>query len=131
MGFICYKSLTLWRLALLAKKEVRNIKVFFSVSIFIIKQSMLLRFLQLLRIVNSSDWKHKKREYRIYSQFFLRADYGPLAWFWESFGLDPNEPFHAQHYGTWLNGNKRLCESPLETLPVSNCRILLPLIGSE
>ena len=38
------------RIGLLAKKEVNDIKGFFSVNLFIIKQRMLLTFLQLLRI---------------------------------------------------------------------------------
>ena len=44
-------------------------RYFFSVNIFIIKQSMLLTFLRLLRIVSSVDWKHNKRDYRIDPQF--------------------------------------------------------------
>ena len=84
----------------------------FSVNIFIVKQSMLLTFLRLLRrIVSSSDRKHKKRNYRIYPKIFYEVDYGPLAWFWENFGANQNKPFHTQHYGIWHIGNKRLYES--------------------
>ena len=36
-------------------------KWFFSVYIFIVKQSMMLTFLRLFWIVSSSDWKHKKK----------------------------------------------------------------------
>ena len=43
------------RIGLLAKKVVSYIKVFLSVNIFIIKQSMLLTFLPLLRIAGSGD----------------------------------------------------------------------------
>ena len=60
--FMCYTSLTYEvlgdcpnRIGLLAKQEVSDFKVFFSVNIFIIKQSTLLTFLRLLRIVSSND----------------------------------------------------------------------------
>ena len=53
------------RIGLLAKKVVSYIKVFLSVNIFIIKQSMLLTFLPLLRIAGSGDWKNKKTDCRI------------------------------------------------------------------
>ena len=39
------------RIGLLAKKGMKDIKVFFSHNIFMIKQTMLLTFLRLLRIV--------------------------------------------------------------------------------
>ena len=55
-----------------AMKEVSDIKVFFSVNIFIIKQSKLLLFLGLLRIVSSDDWKHKKRDYTEFIPKFFR-----------------------------------------------------------
>ena len=43
------------RIGLLEKKKMKDMKVFFSLNIFIIKQSMLLTLLRLLRIVSSGD----------------------------------------------------------------------------
>ena len=34
-----------------------------------------------------------------------------MSWFWENFGVNPNEPFHTQHYGIWHIDNKRFCKS--------------------
>ena len=89
------------RVGLLAKKEVSHIKVFFSVNIFIIKQSILLTFLRLLRIISSSHWKHKKRPQNL-STNFVENYYEPLAYFGENFGGSPNELFHTQYCGIWL-----------------------------
>ena len=58
------------RIGLLAKRKWVISRLFFSFNIFIIKQSMLLTFLRLRRIVSSDDWKHKKRDYRNYPQIF-------------------------------------------------------------
>ena len=53
--------------------------IFFSLNIFIIKKSMLLTFLRLLRIVNSGDWEHRKRDYRIYPPFSYIVNYAHFA----------------------------------------------------
>ena len=67
------------RIGLLAEKEGAWYQGFFSFNIFIIKQSMLLIFLWLLRLISSDDWKHKKKDYRTYPQIFYEIDYGPLG----------------------------------------------------
>ena len=79
-----------------------------------IKQSMLLTFLWLLKIVRPSDWKYKKRDYKIYPWISQRIVYGLLAWFWENFGVNPYEPFHTQHCGILHIDNKSLCESSIK-----------------
>ena len=119
------------RIGLLPKKEVSDIKVFFHVNIFIIKQSMLLIFLRLLRIFSSGDWKHKKRDHRIYLQIFQGLDYGPLAQFWENFGVTLNEPFYTEHYGIWHHDNKRLCESLVKKASSIKLQNLATMISSE
>ena len=70
------------RIWLIAKKEVRDIKVmeyfFLLISSFVIKQSMLLKFLLLTVLwltVSSSDWKHKKWTTEFIYKFLSR-------WLW-------------------------------------------------
>ena len=62
----------------------------------------------------SSNWKHKNNDYRIYPQISQRVYDGSLAWFWENFVVNPNEPFHTQHCRIWHIDNKRLCESSIK-----------------
>ena len=69
--------------------------VFSSLNISLIKQSILLTVLRLLKIVSSSVWNHKKVEYVIFLQIYQKGDYGSLAWFWENFEVNLNEPFHT------------------------------------
>ena len=92
------------RIRLLSKTEASDIKVFFSANIFIIKQSMLLTFLRLLRIVSSSDSKHKKRESWLWAfSLILRKLWSKSKWiFWYA-------ALRIRHIG-----NKRLCKSSLK-----------------
>ena len=45
--------------------------------------------------------KSQKEELQSLSINFQRVDCGPLVWFWKNFKVNPNEPFHMQHYGIW------------------------------
>ena len=65
------------RIWLLAKKEVNDIEGFFSVNMFKIKQSMLLTFLRLLKIVQAIESTKRGTTELIHK--FIRADYGSLA----------------------------------------------------